>query len=63
MIDDAAKTSAIGEIVIVGGAREMKEEEIADIIKDEVQKLLLKAKSVTQRVKMSSIFSSKNTPN
>ena len=30
MIDDAAKTSAIGEIIILGGAREMKEDEDAD---------------------------------
>ena len=54
MIDDAAKTSTIGEIIIVGGAREMKEDENADLTNDEVEKLLKKAKSVTQRVKMSS---------
>ncbi len=54
MIDDAAKTSSIGAIIIVGGAREMKEDENADLINDEVEKLLQKAKSVTQRVKMSS---------
>ena len=63
MIDDAAKTSAIGEIIIVGGAREMKEDEDADQINDDVEKLLQKAKSVTQCVKMSSILPSKNATN
>ena len=63
MIDDAAKTSAIGEIIIVGGAREMKEGEDADQINDDVEKLLQKAKSVTQCVKMSSILPSKNATN
>ena len=63
MIDDAAKTSSIGAIIIVGGAREMKKDENADIINDEVEKLLQKAKRVTQCVKMSSIIPSKNTPN
>ncbi len=47
MIDDAAKTSAIGEVIIVGGAREMKEDENTDLINDEVEKLLQKVKSVT----------------
>ena len=63
MIDDAAKTSAIGEIIIVGGAREMKEDEDADQINDDVDKLLQRAKSVTQCVKMSSILPSKNATN
>ena len=63
MIDDAAKTSSIGAIIIVGGAREMKEDQNADLINDEVEKLLQKAKSVTQCGKMSSLLSSKNTPN
>ena len=63
MIDDAAKTSAIGEIIIVGGAREMKEGVNEDLINDEVGKLLQKAKSVTQCVKISSIFPSKITAN
>ena len=49
MIDDAAKTSSIGAIIIVEGAREMKEDENADLINDEVEKLLQKAKSGTQR--------------
>ena len=47
MIDDAAKTSTIGEIIIVGGAREMKEGEDADQINDDLDKLLQNAKSVT----------------
>ena len=47
MIDDAAKTSSIGAIIIVGGAREMKEDQNTDLINDEVEKLLQKAKSVT----------------
>ena len=51
-IDEAAKTRSIGAIIIVGGAREMKEDENADLINDEVEKLLQKAKSVTQCVKM-----------
>ena len=63
MIDDAAKTSAIGEIIIVGGAREMKEGVNEDLINDKVEKLLQKAKSVTQCVKMSIIIPSKNTAN
>ena len=58
MIDDAAKTSARE-----GGAREMKEDEDADQINDDVEKLLQKAKSVTQCVKMSSILPSKNATN
>ena len=41
----------------------MKEDENADVINDEVEKLLQKAKSVTQCVKVSSILPSKNTPN
>ena len=41
----------------------MKEDENADLINDEVKKVLQKAKSVTQCVKMSSIIPSKNTPN
>ena len=36
MIDDAAKTSDIGEIIIVGGAREMKEGVDDDLINDEL---------------------------
>ena len=63
MIDDAAKISTIGEIVIVGGAREMKEGEDADQINDDLEKLLQNAKSVTKCVKMSSILPSKNTTN
>ena len=63
MIDDAAKTSDIGEIIIVGGAREMKEGVNEDLINDEVGKLLQKAKSVTQCVKISSILPSKITAN
>ena len=63
MVDDAAKTSSIGAFIIVGGAREMKEDENADLINDEVVKLLQKAKSVTQCAKMSCILPSKNTPN
>ena len=42
MMDDAAKTGTIGAIIIVGGAREMKEDENADLINDEVEKLLQK---------------------
>ena len=41
----------------------MKEDENADLINDEVEKLLQKAKSVTQCVKMSSILPTKHTPN
>ena len=63
MIDDAAKTSDIGEIIIAGGAREMKEGVDDDLINDEVGKLLQKAKSVTQCVKISSILPSKITAN
>ena len=63
MIEDAAKTSAIGEIIIGGGAREMKEGVDEHLINDEVEKLLQKAKSVTQCVKISSILPSKNTAN
>ena len=63
MIDDAAKTSTIGETIIVGGAREIKEGENADQINGEVEKILQKAKSVTQCVTMSSILPSKNTTN
>ena len=63
IIDDAAKTSSIAAIIIVEGAREMKEDEKADLVNDEVQKLLEKAKSLTQCMKMSSILPSKNTPN
>ena len=63
MIGDAAKTSAIGEIITVGGAREMKEGVNEDLINDEVEKLLQKAKSVTQCVKISSILPSNNTAN
>ena len=47
MIDDAAKISTIGEIIIVGGAREMKEGEDTDQINDDLEKLLQNAKSVT----------------
>ena len=63
MIDDAAKTSTIGETIIVGGAREMKEGKNADQINGVMEKILQKAKSVMQCVKMSSILRSKNTTN
>ena len=56
MIDEAAKTNAINEIVIVGGRTETMGDATADNVSNEVSRLLRTAKSGAPSVKLSSVI-------
>ena len=59
MIDEAAKTHTINEIVIVGGTTETMGDATADDVRNEVNRLLRTAKSAAPSVKLSSVIPTK----
>ena len=59
MIDEAAKTHTINEIVIVGGTTETMGDATADDVRNEVSRLLRTAKSAAPSVKLSSVIPTK----
>ena len=56
MIDEAAKTNTINEIVIVGDTTETMGDATADDVSNEVNRLLRTTKSVAASVKLSSVI-------
>ena len=63
IIDDAAKTETIDEIVIVGGTHETTSDVSAANIKENIAQLLRKAKTLTPTITVSSVLPSKSRAN
>ncbi|KAK2171755.1 hypothetical protein NP493_1029g02017 [Ridgeia piscesae] len=63
MIDDAAKTETIDEIIIVGGTHETTSDVSAANIKENIAQLLRKAKTLTPTISVSSVLPSKHRAN
>ena len=59
MIDEAAKTHTINEIVIVGGTTKTMGDATTDDVRNEVSRLLRTAKSAAPSVKLSSVIPTK----
>ena len=63
MIDDAAKTETIDEIIIVGGTHETTSDVSVANIKENIAQLLRKAKTLTPTIPVSSVLPSKRRAN